>query len=95
MLLEHLFVCFVHVRFFNFSLPLNVGGCMRFVIVALPGLFINVFEDIHIYKDLYVKPTDKQLCLYNSSCSTSGGNGDSYMCLGYVSEGFMRRNRTT
>ena len=29
MLLEHLFVCFVRVSFFHFSLPLSVGGCGR------------------------------------------------------------------
>ena len=33
-LLVHLFVCFCHC-----SLPLGVGGWLRFVIVALPGLF--------------------------------------------------------
>ena len=94
MLLVHLFVCFVRDSFCNFSLPFGVGCWLRFVIVALPGLSINFFEDGHIYTDLYVKPTDKQLCLYNSSCNPSGGNGDSYMCLDYVSDEFMRRNRT-
>ena len=43
MLLVHLFVCFVRVSFLSFSLPHGVGGWLRFVIVALPGLFINVF----------------------------------------------------
>ena len=38
-LLVHLFVCFVHVSFCHFSLPLGVGGWLQFVIVALPGLF--------------------------------------------------------
>ena len=38
-LLIHLFVCFVRVTFCHFSLPLGVGGWLRFVIVALPGLF--------------------------------------------------------
>ena len=33
------FVCFVRVRFCHFSLPLGVGSWLRFVIVALPGLF--------------------------------------------------------
>ena len=34
------FVCFfVHVSFCHFSLPLGAGGWLRFVIVALPGLF--------------------------------------------------------
>ena len=36
----HAFVClFVRVSFCNFSLPLGVGGWLRFVIVVLPGLF--------------------------------------------------------
>ena len=39
MLLVHLFVCFVRVGFCPFSLPIGVGGWLRFVIVALPGLF--------------------------------------------------------
>ena len=39
MLLVHLFVCFVRVSFCNLSLPLGVWGRLRFVIVALPGLF--------------------------------------------------------
>ena len=38
-LLMHLFVYFVRVSFCHFSLPLGVGGWLRFVIVALPGLF--------------------------------------------------------
>ena len=33
------FVCFVRVSFCRFSLPLGVGGWLRFVTVALPGLF--------------------------------------------------------
>ena len=38
-LLVHLFVCFARVGFVLFSLPLGVEGWLRFVIVALPGLF--------------------------------------------------------
>ena len=38
-LLAHLFVCFVRVSFCHFSLPLGVGAWLRFVIVALPGVF--------------------------------------------------------
>ena len=38
-LIVHLFVCFVRVSFGHFSLPLAFGGWLRFVIVALPGLF--------------------------------------------------------
>ena len=38
-LLVHLFVCFVRVSFCNFSLPLGVGGWLRFLIVAFPGPF--------------------------------------------------------
>ena len=33
------FVCFVRVGLCSFSLPLSVGDWLRFVIVALPGLF--------------------------------------------------------
>ena len=33
------FVCFVRVSFCHFSLPLGVGGWLRFVIVTLSGLF--------------------------------------------------------
>ena len=33
-----LFVCFVHISFCHFSLPLGVGGWLRFVIVAHTGL---------------------------------------------------------
>ena len=43
-LLMHLFVCFVHVCFCPFSLPLGAVGWLRLVIVAFPGLFINFFE---------------------------------------------------
>ena len=39
----HLFVCFVRISFCQFSLPLGVGGWLRFVIVALPGLFYYFF----------------------------------------------------
>ena len=38
-LLVHLFVSFTCVSFCPFSFPLGVGGWLRFVIVALPGLF--------------------------------------------------------
>ena len=38
-LLVNLIDCFVRVSFCHFSLPLGVGCCLRFVIVALPGLF--------------------------------------------------------
>ena len=43
MLLVYLFVCFVLVSFCHFSLPLGVGGWLRFVIVALPGPFHSLF----------------------------------------------------
>ena len=43
MFLVYLFVCFVRVSFCHFSLPLDVGGWLRFVIVALPGLFYYHF----------------------------------------------------
>ena len=39
------FVClFCTYSFCNFSLPLGVGGWMRFVIMALPGLFYKFFH---------------------------------------------------
>ena len=38
MLLVHLFVCFASVTFCPSSLPVGVGGWLRFVIAALPGL---------------------------------------------------------
>ena len=44
MLLVHLFVYFTRVNLCPFSLPLGVGGWLWLVIMALPGLFINVFE---------------------------------------------------
>ena len=37
-ILAHFFVCFWRVSFCHFSLPLGVGGWLRFVIVARPGL---------------------------------------------------------
>ena len=46
MLLVHLLVCFVCVGFCHFSLPLGVGGWLRFVIVALPELFYYYFFKI-------------------------------------------------
>ena len=73
MLLVHLFVCFVHVCFCHFSLPLGVGGWLRFVIVAIPGLFYYFFESfiymmkqlhVHVYALSYIdsnnKDTDKR-----------------------------------
>ena len=36
-----LFVCFARVVFCPFSLPLSVGGWLRFAIVALTGLFFS------------------------------------------------------
>ena len=41
-LLVHLFVCFVRVNFCHFSFPFDFGGWLRFVIVALPGLFYKL-----------------------------------------------------
>ena len=38
-LLVHLFICFVGVSFCHVSLPLGVGGWLRFEIVELPVLF--------------------------------------------------------
>ena len=38
-LLVHLFVYFTHIDFCSSFLPLGVGGWLRLVIVALPGIF--------------------------------------------------------
>ena len=43
MLLVHLFVCFVRISFCHFSFPFDVVGWLRFMIVALPGLFYYLF----------------------------------------------------
>ena len=51
MLLVQLFVCFVCVSFYHFSFPLGVGGWLRFVIVALPGLFYYFFLNIRKTKN--------------------------------------------
>ena len=40
----HLFVYFARVNSCPFSLPLAVGGRLRLVIVALPGLFYYFFS---------------------------------------------------
>ena len=42
MLLVHLFVCFVRVSFSHFSLPLGVGGWLRFVTVAVLSNYIYI-----------------------------------------------------
>ena len=42
-LLLHLFVCLECVNFCRLSLPLGVRGCLRLVIVALPGPFCLLF----------------------------------------------------
>ena len=39
LLVHFVFVYFARVSFCHFSLPLGVGGWLRFVIVTLPGLF--------------------------------------------------------
>ena len=46
MLLVHLFVYFASVIVCPFSLSLGVMGWLRFVIVALPGLFYYLFITI-------------------------------------------------
>ena len=48
MLLVHLFVCFVRVHFCHLSLPLGVGGWLRFVIVDFHGLFYSLLSDTGI-----------------------------------------------
>ena len=40
-LLIHVFVCLVRVSFSHLSLPLGVGGWLRFVIVALLSNYIH------------------------------------------------------
>ena len=52
-------------------------------------------ENGHIYTDLYVKPTDKQLYLTSSSCHPSSTKKDLHTDLGYVSEESVRMNPTT
>ena len=59
MLLVHLFVCFVRVSVFPFSLPLGVGGWLRFVTVALPGLFYKFLYKYRVYKTLYIQTSIK------------------------------------
>ena len=44
----HTFVLFVLVRFYRFSFPLGVGKGLRFVIVALPGLFSYLFLNLSL-----------------------------------------------
>ena len=43
------FVCFVRVSFCHFSLPLGLVGWLRFVIVALPGLFCYLVLIIYTF----------------------------------------------
>ena len=43
MLLVQLFICFVRVSVCPFSLPLDVGDWLRFVIVAHPGLLLTFY----------------------------------------------------
>ena len=42
MLIVHLFVCYAHVTF-SFSLSPGIGGWLRLLLVALPGLFCLPF----------------------------------------------------
>ena len=39
MLIVHLFVSYIHVNMYHFSLPPGVRGWLRLLLVALPGLF--------------------------------------------------------
>ena len=43
MLILHLFVSHAHVNLLLFSLPPGVGGWLRLLLVALPGLFCLPF----------------------------------------------------
>ena len=49
------FVRFVLVWICRFPLPLGVWEGLRFVIVALPGLFSYLFLPCFCYKDFYLK----------------------------------------
>ena len=46
MLIVHLFVCFIPVRFSHFSLPLGVGGWLLFVTVAFE-IIIYILTGTH------------------------------------------------
>ena len=75
MLLIHLFVCFVRVSFSHLSLPLGVGGWLRFVIVALLSnyIYINWYSYrcpycmlllLHSTNGLVTQMTDKKVQMY-------------------------------
>ena len=71
MLLVYLFVCSVRVSFYHFSFPLDVGGWLRFVIVALPGLFYNLLSPLELsfqnVAGFWVLP-DPHPLIYNCVC---------------------------
>ena len=60
------FFRFVLVWICRFPLPLWVWEGLRFVIVALPGLFSYLFLgiQIYIYRDLYIKTIGHVLMVY-------------------------------
>ena len=75
MLLVHLFVCFVRVSFSQFSLPLGVGGWLRFVTVALLSnyIYINCYSYrcpycmlllLHSINGLVTQKIDKNVQMY-------------------------------
>ena len=59
------FVCLFSTCYFcHFSLPLGVGGWLRFVIVALPGLFLLTF--FVIIKRIYVFVSEGHMLQWHS-----------------------------
>ena len=64
MLLVHLFVCFVRASICHFSFPLDVGGWLRFVTVALPGLFYYFFF-VSLHVDVSNSNLFKESQVYN------------------------------
>ena len=85
MLLVHLFVCFVRVSFSHFSLPLCVGGWLRFVIVALLSnyLYINWYSYkcpycmllfLHSINGLVTQEIDKKVQMYTNKSNRHRNN---------------------
>ena len=64
------FVRFALVLFYLFSLPLGVWEGLRFVIVALPGLFSHPFltKSDSNYISAHELSSEHSLYIYNTSC---------------------------
>ena len=56
MLIVHLFVSYVQVNLCHFSLPPDVRGWLRFVLVALPALFCLSFPNLSIMRYQFLEP---------------------------------------